>query len=125
MTPARRRSVDTRDAAPDHDRDATAGEARIVVRVTPRGGRDAIDGVGPEGELLVRVRAAPVEGGANRAVLHLLADALRVPATAVELEAGEGSRTKRIRVPSDAAARLRDAWPGVVVSDVHGRGRAR
>ncbi len=94
------------------------GDGRIVVRVTPRGGADAIDGVGPDGELLVRVRAAPVEGGANRAVLRLLADAFGAPVTSLVLEAGEGSRSKRIRLPADAVARLHGTWPGVAVSAV-------
>ncbi|MGZ6270794.1 MAG: DUF167 domain-containing protein [Candidatus Limnocylindrales bacterium] len=47
---------------------------RFAVRLTPRAGADRVDGVGPEGQLLVRVRAAPAEGAANRALLRVLAD---------------------------------------------------
>ena len=51
---------------------------RFAVRLTPRGGRDAIDGVGDDGVLRVRVAAPPVEGAANEALCRLLAQALGV-----------------------------------------------
>ncbi len=91
-----------------------------MVRVTPRAGVDAIDGPGPDGELRVRVRAAPVEGAANRGVLRVLADALGVPATSLVLEAGQESRSKRIRLPPEAVTRLLAAHPGVAVSSAGG-----
>lgn len=67
--------------------------ARIAVRVTPRGGRDAIS-VDTDGTVRVRVSAAPTDGRANAAVQDLLARAMRVPKTRLLLIAGATSRDK-------------------------------
>ena len=88
---------------------------RFSVRAVPRGGRDAIDGVTDAGELRCRVSAAPADGAANKALLRLVADALGVPPSAVILEAGTSSRTKRLRVDGVEAAALRARWPGLDV----------
>ena len=67
----------------------------IRIRLTPRGGRDAV--VGWEGEvLLVRVAAPPVEGRANQALLNLLAHHLGVPRRAFTLTHGIANRHKTI-----------------------------
>lgn len=94
-----------------------SGEAavRFAVRVVPRGGRDAIDGVTDAGELRCRVSAAPADGAANKALLRLVADACGVPPSAVILEAGATSRTKRLRVEGVAADGLRTRWPGLEI----------
>jgi uncharacterized protein (TIGR00251 family) len=71
----------------------------IVVRihVQPGAGRSAV--VGRHGDALkVRVAAPPVEGRANEATRSLLAEALGVPETDVELSAGQSSRSKRFRL---------------------------
>lgn len=90
--------------------------AKITVRVTPRGGRDAIDGYGAGGVLRVRVAAAPAGGRANDAVTRLLAKALGVPPTRVAVVAGASSRVKVIEIEglSEAAvqtALVREALP--------------
>jgi uncharacterized protein YggU (UPF0235/DUF167 family) len=90
---------------------------RFSVRLVPRGGRDAIDGVGEGGELRCRVSAPPVDGAANRAVLRLVADALGVPASAVVLESGAAARVKRLRVSGVSAAAVVARWPGVAVRE--------
>jgi hypothetical protein len=80
----------------------------LTVRVTPKGGRDAIEGVMalPDGAsvLKVRVRAAPSEGEANAALIRLLARALGVPPRAVDLVAGASGRIKRLRIAGAGAA---------------------
>jgi uncharacterized protein YggU (UPF0235/DUF167 family) len=83
------------------------------VRLTPRGGRDAIDGAGPAGELKVRVAAPPVDSAANQALVRLLADALGVPSSAVRIVGGEASRTKRVAVDGIGAEDIQKRWPGV------------
>ncbi len=77
----------------------------ISIRVTPRGGRDDIDGVetmaNGRSVLKVRVRAIADGGEANKAVTELLADRLKVPKRNVRLLAGATSRVKQIAVDGD------------------------
>jgi uncharacterized protein YggU (UPF0235/DUF167 family) len=70
----------------------------VAVRVTPRGGRDAIDGVDvlANGRTVVKVRVRAIaEGGeANRAVTELFAKVLGVPKARVRILSGVTSRLK-------------------------------
>jgi uncharacterized protein (TIGR00251 family) len=83
---------------------STAGIA-VAVRVTPRGGRDDIDGLETlaDGRTVVKVRVRAIADGgeANRAVTGLLAKALGVPKRAVRLISGPTSRLKQIAVDGD------------------------
>ena len=85
---------------------------RFAVRLTPRGGRDAIDGVGEGGVLRVRVAAPPLDGAANEALCRLLAHALGVAPGDVRIVGGAGGRRKLVEAETDPA-RLAAAWPGV------------
>lgn len=93
-----------------------AGGIILSVRLTPRAGRDAIDGVGVLSDgravALIRVRALPAEGEANAALVALLAKRLRVPKSAVTIAAGHNARLKQVRIAGDptALAREIDAW---------------
>ncbi|RJF77060.1 DUF167 domain-containing protein [Rhodopseudomonas palustris] len=77
----------------------------VAVRVTPRGGRDDIDGVETlsDGRSVVKVRVRAIaEGGeANRAVIELLAKSLGVPKRDVRLLSGTTSRQKQIAIDGD------------------------
>ncbi len=83
----------------------SAGGISVALRVTPRGGRDDIDGIETlaDGRSVVKVRVRAVaEGGeANRAVTELLAKALHVPKARVRLLSGATSRLKQIAVDGD------------------------
>jgi uncharacterized protein YggU (UPF0235/DUF167 family) len=71
--------------------------ARIVVRLTPRGGRDSIEGW--DGDILrVRVAALPAEGRANAALVRAPAKALGVAPARVSVVVGARGRTKTIAV---------------------------
>jgi uncharacterized protein len=74
----------------------------VLVRLTPRGGRDAIEGVEQLADgrsvLKARVRAAASEGEANAALIKLLAKTLGVAARDVRLAAGATARLKRVQV---------------------------
>ncbi|WP_369058392.1 DUF167 family protein [Caulobacter sp. 73W] len=76
--------------------------ARIAVRLTPRGGRDRIDGWDRDGEgrpyLKARVSAPPEDGKANAALLILLAKALGVPKSAVTIASGQTARLKQLEI---------------------------
>lgn len=81
---------------------------RITVRLTPRGGRNAIDGW--DGDTLrVRVASAPVDGKANEALLRVLAKALGVAPSRLTLISGVQSRVKTIDVDGMSARGIRDA----------------
>jgi uncharacterized protein (TIGR00251 family) len=77
----------------------------IAVRVTPRGGRDHIDGIetmaNGRSVVKVRVRAIAEGGEANRAVTELLAQRLGVPKRDVRVLSGTTSRVKQIAVDGD------------------------
>ena len=87
----------------------------LRVRLTPRGGRSALvrwqDGI-----LHARVTAAPVDGAANRALIALLADTLRIPKSRIAFRSGETSRDKVLEIASldeqTLAERLRAAVEG-------------
>lgn len=79
------------------------------VRLTPKGGRDAIDGwlLGAGGieYLKVRVSAPPEGGKANAALLALLASSLDVPKSAIRIASGQSARLKTIEIsPAMAVA---------------------
>jgi len=74
-----------------------ASEVSLRVRVTPRSSRDEIVGW-QEGVLRVRVQAPPVGGRANEALVRLLAEALGVARSAVEVVRGQRGRGKTVRV---------------------------
>jgi uncharacterized protein (TIGR00251 family) len=80
----------------------------VTVRLTPKGGRDAIDGIetlsNGHAVLKVRVRAAPMEGEANAALARVLGKALGVPPTRVAIVGGATSRIKRVKISGNAAA---------------------
>ena len=80
----------------------------LSVRLTPRGGRDAIDGAETlaDGRALLkaRVRAAPTEGEANTALIRLLAKTLDVAPRQVNVVAGTTARIKRVMIEGNGAA---------------------
>ncbi len=78
--------------------------SRIWVRVTPRASRDSVEGFDAEGQVRLRVTAAPADGAANAAVAKLLASALGLATRDVVLVSGATSRRKRFEVPLDDAA---------------------
>lgn len=85
---------------------------RFAVRVTPRGGRDAVEGwtVDDAGRaaLKVRIRAAPADGAANVAVVKLLASHFRIRQADLRIVSGHTARLKLIEVEGGAAAKVQD-----------------
>jgi len=85
----------------------------LSVRVTPRAGRDAVDGIWKDADgrewLSIRLAAAPSDGTANEALIRLLAKRLSLRARDVTLVNGASSRLKRLSLAGDGkslAARL-------------------
>ncbi|MCX5480644.1 DUF167 family protein [Kaistia geumhonensis] len=92
-----------------------SGPARLVsggilidVRLTPRGGRDAIDGLSVLSDgrsvMSARVRAVPEKGAANAALTALVAETFGVARGAVVVVSGQTSRVKTVRIEGDAEA---------------------
>jgi hypothetical protein len=84
----------------------------FAVRLTPKGGRDRIEGwtTGADGKAHLKARvAAPPEGGkANAALIALLAKTLDVKKSAIHIVAGETARLKTVAIRSpEAAQRLK------------------
>ena len=88
---------------------ATATGARLMVRLTPKGGRDGVVGVTRDVDgrpaLAVRVAAPPVEGAANAALIAYLARLLDVRKSALRIASGETTRVKRIEIDGDQIGR--------------------
>lgn len=78
----------------------------LDIRLTPRGGRDALDGVETLADgrsvLKARVRAAPTEGEANAALIRLLASELRLPRSQFSIVSGATARLKTVALQGDA-----------------------
>lgn len=94
--------------------DASAGAAVVSVRAHPRAARDH---VGPvvDSVLHVRVARPAADGEANAAIRRLVARALGVAPTRLQLMGGARSRLKRYRVDgldeAQLAARLAAIGP--------------
>ncbi len=82
------------------------GNLRFLVRLTPKGGRDAVDGwaTGADGiaYLKARVRVVPEDGKANAALIELLAKTLGIAKSKIAIAGGATSRLKTIDVGGDA-----------------------
>jgi uncharacterized protein len=87
---------------------ATPEGVIVSCRLTPKGGRDAIDGVTELADgssvLAARVRCAAQDGEANRALCALLAERLGAPSSSARMVAGSKSRLKQVAVSGDPAA---------------------
>ncbi|MGH1572134.1 DUF167 domain-containing protein [Methylobacterium sp. P31] len=83
---------------------------RLAVRLTPRGGRDGVDGWARDEKsqpyLKVRVAAPPVDGAANGALVTMIAKALKVRRGSVRIVAGDQSRLKILEIDGAAQADL-------------------
>lgn len=83
----------------------------LSVHVTPRAGRDEVAGVKtfPDGEAVcVRVCAPPDGGKANKAVCKIVAGALGVSKSCVDVASGHTARRKRLAIQANSASV--DAW---------------
>jgi uncharacterized protein YggU (UPF0235/DUF167 family) len=81
------------------------GGIDLFVRLTPKGGRDEVDGAetlsSGGSRLKARVRAVPEKGAANDALEKLVAGWLEVPTGSVAVTAGATARLKRVSIAGD------------------------
>lgn len=83
-------------------------EARIEVRLRPRGHRSQLMGIS-DGVLQARVTAPPVDGRANKALCRMIAKRIGIAPSKVSVVQGEKSRNKVVRVESVGATALEQA----------------
>ena len=78
------------------------GRMYLHVRLTPKGGRDSLDGVetGVDGKIYLkaRVSSVPEDGKANAALVALIAKTCKVPKSAIRLISGDTARMKQLEV---------------------------
>jgi len=79
----------------------------LAVRLTPKGGRNGIDGIGQDASgqavLRIRVSAPPVDGAANKALLVFLSKTCGIAKSRIRFISGETSRIKRLMLEGDSA----------------------
>lgn len=101
---------------------ATHEGSLVRVKVKPRSRHEAVDF--HEGGIVVRVQAPPAGGRANEAARRLLASALRVSPSQVQLLRGAASREKEFKVwqlqPEEIVRRLQSSKDGVRTAALQG-----
>ncbi len=70
---------------------------RLEVKGIPGASRDEVAGT-MGSAVKIKLRAPPVEGRANEALIEFLADRLDLPRRAISLERGDTSRQKLLRI---------------------------
>jgi uncharacterized protein YggU (UPF0235/DUF167 family) len=81
---------------PDAIRALIDGEGRLALRVTPGARSEAVEVA--DGKVHIKVRVKPEDGKANAAVLALLAAALGIAPSRLEMLRGATGRDKLIRL---------------------------
>ena len=79
---------------------------KLALKVTPGARKNEIlgweDDYPQVGRVLkVKIAAPPVEGKANKEIVHFLAKALGIPKAAVEVVHGISGRIKLVEIPDD------------------------
>ena len=72
--------------------------AAITVRVVPRSGRNEIVEIQENGTVKIRLKAAPVEGQANKALIEFLSEILDTEKSNIEIVAGQSGRDKLVTI---------------------------
>ena len=71
--------------------------ARIVVYCQPGAKQTQLVGL-HDGKPKIQLKAPPVDGAANKALIAFLAELCGVPKSAITIELGTSGRTKRVEV---------------------------
>ena len=90
------------------DINSKTSNIRFAVRLTPKGGRDCVEGWTLESDgkrtLKARVSAPPEDGKANEALIRLLAKTLGIGKSKVRIVSGAASRRKMIEAECSPSA---------------------
>lgn len=69
----------------------------IYVQVKPGAARDSVE-VLEDGSYVVRLRAKPIDGAANKALIELLSKTLGVPKSRISIDRGANARFKKVLI---------------------------
>jgi uncharacterized protein YggU (UPF0235/DUF167 family) len=69
----------------------------LYVQVKPGAAKDSVELL-EDGSYLVRLRAKPVDGAANKALIELLSITLNVPKSRISIDRGANARFKKVRI---------------------------
>ncbi len=84
------------------------GRVLLSVRVQPRAAQTEVSGI-EDGRLRIRVRAAPVDGAANKALLKFLGKKLlRTAPSALTIVRGDTGREKTIAISGLSESEVRE-----------------
>jgi hypothetical protein len=72
--------------------------AALTVRVTPRARRNEIVEILSDLTVKIRLTAPPVEGKANKALIKYLSEVLEIPASKIDIVAGDTGRDKIVSI---------------------------
>ena len=85
----------------------TADGVIVNLRAAPRSSRPGLE-IAADGTLRARVKAAPVDGKANKEIIEVVADAFGVSKSSVSFKGGETAKTKRLLIKGIAAGTARE-----------------
>ena len=85
---------------------------RLHVRVTPRASKDEVRGLHGDA-LKIKLRAPPVDGKANKALIDFLSETLDVSPSSIAIVSGETGRSKSVLIAGldESVARERLGMP--------------
>jgi uncharacterized protein (TIGR00251 family) len=95
---------------------AVEGGVRLALKVAPRAARNELDGMVQDVEgrplLKLRLKAPPVDGAANAALIAFLAEELGLRKADITIRSGETGRTKLLYLAGDPLVIMQklDAW---------------
>ncbi|MDD2758176.1 MAG: DUF167 domain-containing protein [Patescibacteria group bacterium] len=70
----------------------------LKIKVLPRSSRNEIVGPMADGALKIKLTAAPVDGGANEALIELLSKEYRAPKNRIKIIKGQKSKNKTVEI---------------------------
>ena len=85
----------------------------LTVKAVPRAAKSEIAGVDDEW-LRVRIKAPPVDGKANEAIVKFFAALFSLPKGAVSIISGDTARLKRVKISGMTAEKARNALHAVM-----------
>lgn len=70
----------------------------LSIRAVPGSKRSQVVGFMDDGSLKIKIKAKPIEGKANKEIIKLLADILKINENDLEITSGQTSRRKIIKI---------------------------